>query len=86
MTIEWIDRNVRVPNDRRKVLVWGISAFILDPRNPPLKFLGVSRHNFYSSPFASQDAGRFDVEKGHSHYTRVTHWAEITGPEKEQSS
>lgn len=76
-SIVWIDRDDRVPNNRRQVLVFGDR---IRYRFGPLKsgFLGVSRYNM------DRDGGRFDIEKPGRWcdlFVHVTHWAEITDPE-----
>lgn len=73
MSIEWISVKTRVPDDRRKVLAWGLSIFVTSDEC----FLGGTSFN------PSNNGGKFDVEiagRVLTHTYIVTHWAEITGP------
>jgi len=76
MAIEWIDRTVRVPPDRREVLIWGkITSHPVDCWTEP-RFLGVSRCNILP-----HGHDRFDREGSSIFFScHVTHWAEIEGP------
>lgn len=76
MSINWINVDVRVPDNRRDVLAWGTSTLVGSPFGGEPKFLGVTRFN------PARHGGEFDVERN-AHFTarRVTHWAEIEGPE-----
>lgn len=72
--MNWIKRNDRVPNNRRKVMVWGKSSTCgLNEKS----YFGISRFNL------TPDGGQFDVEeRGGLGFVsiRITHWAEIEGP------
>jgi hypothetical protein len=74
----WIDRMVRVPDDRRPVHTWGVPGWRGLTRRSDGFYLGVSKCNISQSRGA-----KFDNEL--SGYlcpgATVTHWAEITGPE-----
>jgi hypothetical protein len=72
--MEWISVEDRVPDNRRKVLAWGRTTPRFNERG---QFLGATRFN------PSRTGGRFDIEAGRTWITtRVTHWAEIQGPEE----
>lgn len=76
-SIAWIDRETRVPNNRRQVLVFG-DRLRYGFGSQERVFLGTSRYNM------DRDGGRFDIEKKRNVldcWNLVTHWAEITGPE-----
>jgi len=76
MSIEWIDVEKRVPDDRRQVLVWGRNALFPGLRGSG--FMGSTRYN------QSQRGGCFDCERScRFGIPVVTHWAEINGPEVE---
>jgi len=76
MSINWINVDVRVPDNRRPVLAWGSSSIFSDPRIRAPKFLGVTKFN------PTRDGGEFDIERNtRFSFWRVTHWAEIEGPE-----
>ena len=67
--INWINKSIEVPTNRREVLVWGytIPNFGRKPR-----FLGTTRYN-------RNDL--FDIEKNNTWISCVvTHWADIKGP------
>lgn len=67
--INWIDKKIEVPTNRRKVLVWGypVPNFGRKPR-----FLGTTQYN-------RNDL--FDIEKNNNWISYVvTHWADIEGP------
>lgn len=77
MSINWISVNIRLPDDRRKVLVWG-STYLMGTRLGPEggSFLGSSRYNL-----KRDGTGVFDCESfGYFGSDSVTHWAEIEGP------
>lgn len=76
MSIEWISVKVRVPENRRSVLIWGhCSGLGLRLNGPGGAFLGSSKFN------PSPNGGEFDVERhGRFSHRLVTHWAEINGP------
>jgi hypothetical protein len=69
--MEWIKVTDRVPDNRRKVLVWGYNYFPYISES----FLGISKFSKTSS------GGEFDIENSSWFSTYVvTHWAEIIGP------
>lgn len=78
-SIMWIDKELSVPGDRRKVLAFGVTLVgapgfkIIHRRG----FLGATRCNI------SGRVGLFDIEKDSGPFVTkvVTHWAEITDPE-----
>lgn len=80
--IDWISRDKRVPDDRRRVWVWGIAIPKLFPAVFPIEqqYLGSTRFNI------DDRGGSFDIETTrHAFFSMtVTHWAEITGPVVEQ--
>lgn len=68
---DWISVSARVPEDRRRVLVWCVKVPTFLRREGPAE----SRYN------PSPQGGRFEVEVGGTFSaTRVTHWQEIVGP------
>jgi hypothetical protein len=73
-SIQWIDANIRVPDNRREVLTWGRSRGF---RSREPEFLGVTRYNK-----AADGGGLFDIERGGYFPIDVTHWAEIEGPDE----
>lgn len=85
MAIKWISVSVRVPHDRRDVLVWGEERYIgLGSQPIPTtgltgKYLGKSRFNN-----RADGNGAFDIEVNKSWFNLskryVTHWSEITSP------
>lgn len=72
----WIPKGERVPNDRRKVHVWGTVVVCGCIVNRQGSYLGESRFNMDAS------GGRFDVEGSYLGVGRVvTHWTEpFAGP------
>lgn len=78
-SINWIDVKERVPHNRRNVLAWGDRSALRKYKFGV--FLGPTKCNVTS------DGAKFDVEKKcwPDVFTRVTHWAEITGPDGEES-
>lgn len=75
--IAWISVSDRVPDNRRKVLAWGWSRGVLFCKRK-MAFLGVTRYNM------DRTGGRFDLEEPSPWgYSRVSHWAEIEGPEED---
>lgn len=72
--MNWINRNDRVPDNRRKVMVWGKSFTCgLNAKS----YFGISRFNL------TPHGGQFDAEQrgGMSFvHIQITHWAEIEGP------
>lgn len=78
--MNWISVHDRVPDNRRKVLVWGRAS--LGPIDLKPGFLGTTRFN------PSPNGGRFDADRWSVYSsTTVTHWCEIEGPagEKEEA-
>lgn len=74
-SIRWISVKQRVPEDRRKVLAWGIATVpIIGARSA---FLGVTQFN------PSKAGGKFDVDSLGMFSRMTTHWAEIKGPPAE---
>jgi hypothetical protein len=74
-SIRWISVKQRVPDDRRKVLAWGIATVpIIGARSA---FLGVTQFN------PSKTGGKFDVDSFGMFGHMTTHWAEIKGPPAE---
>lgn len=79
-SVQWIPVTLRVPGDRRRVLVWGkvrpfVGAGLIPDRE---QFLGVDRHNITD--------GIWDCERKCEDFFNlrvVTHWAEISGPQPE---
>lgn len=73
-SIDWIDVNTRVPDNRRPVLVWGqpyLRGLLTAER---ATFLGTTRYNV-----KSDGSGAFDNERTPLP-AKVTFWAEIQGP------
>lgn len=77
--ISWIPVHVRVPDDRRSVLAWGEAGLCLGGYQPLREqFLGPTKFN------PKRDGGQFDIERYRRFsICRVTHWAEIRGPNVE---
>jgi hypothetical protein len=78
VSIEWINVETRLPEKRRRVLAWG--------RYYALGMIGRSEGLIGPTKFnpSSTTGGSFDVEaSGHFGFYRVTHWAEINGPNAE---
>jgi hypothetical protein len=75
--MNWIPVTARVPEDRRRVLIWGYAWLAFAPGYGNPGFMGETRFN------PSKEGGKFDTE---IHCWRdpvirkVTHWAEIEGP------
>ena len=70
--IDWVRREERTPEDRRKVLAWGHLPALWPSTGS--SFLGETRFN----------GKTFDLDgSGHCGLVEVTHWAEITPPEEE---
>lgn len=70
ITIEKFSINERVPNNRRKVLVWGYTT-ILGHSRSEIKVLGTTKFN---------PGGIWDIEicSGYNPFhTVVTHWSEL---------
>jgi hypothetical protein len=78
--IDWISVSDRVPDNRRKVLVWG-HVWLLGIYQPSKTgFMGSSKCN------VDKTGAHFDVEKGSCMLGRkVTHWAEITSPNDKEN-
>ena len=76
--MDWISVDKRVPEDRRRVLVWGRSWVLGNARRDG-EFLGETKYN------PTRSGGCFDIERaGHFASYQVTHWAEIVGPGQAQ--
>lgn len=76
MSIAWINVKRRVPDDRRAVLAWGYAILFGINCRPTGAFLGATKFN------PSRVGGDFDIETaGRFVLRRVTHWAEIEGPD-----
>lgn len=71
--MNWIDRTKEVPEDRRTVLAWG--STVVSSFSGKGHLLGETKFNPRSDSF--------DIERQGSVFVgyRVTHWAEIVGPE-----
>lgn len=76
--LEWINVEKQVPDDRRKVFVWGFGGIFGVKLNKTTgQYLGTTSFN------PSKTGGRFDIEKpGYYTFCKVTHWAEIEGPDR----
>lgn len=76
--MDWVSRDVRVPDDRRVVFVWGNAHFLGRINiNNKARYLGTSRFN------QTKEGGKFDLERTTRFtHVHVTHWCEITGPQE----
>lgn len=72
--MNWIPVGESVPNDRRRVITWGVYRYFGRDMEPG--FIGDTKYN------PSRDGrGKFDNEVlGTYGSVRVTHWAEIVPP------
>lgn len=69
--IDWLSRERGLPANNREVLAWGLVP--ADNAGMSSVFLGPTRYN----------GANFSLDgTGHCGLVRVTHWAEITGPQE----
>ena len=69
--IDWKRREDEVPKHGNDILAWGYVPSV--PPHDGFSFLGVTQYRF----------GQFSLDgSGHCGLVKVTHWAEITPPER----
>lgn len=80
MPINWIDRNVLLPQDQSDVLAWGFVPMVLSATTKEMSkgtFIGVTKYERHSQRFTLDGSG-------HCGLVKVTHWAVIgDGPNQE---